>query len=342
MYHSGQMLDLQLEGGGLPICVCIEEILPRRERCSEIAMHVRVLSCPGGVALPSRATLKLYDTNHVSEYPLPPGFTMCVADVLPDFSDWSPTPGYECIDVTAAKEFMLLATVDKARVYTSISKHGERPGDWDGVKHRAYIHSQAKQTRDWEVEVYDSLRAHQGQHIRHFYASVNHYTDPTSAEPFGDSPELLTVPGVLVERVDGFRLWDLCTQTDESEWYSVVEGAIKAKQAFVNHQIKLASYDAQPANRMGGVLKMLQSVLNMMEPPERCETPSQKARVDKLVERTMRAIGNRGHGLNYHLRPDNMLVVRDKAAEGGYRFVMVDFSAMAESARSGMGDFGDE
>lgn len=328
MYQSGQVLDLQLEGGALPICVCIEEVLPRRERCSEIAMHVRVFSCPGGVTLPSRATLKLYDTNYVTPYPNPPGVI---------------TPlGYDYIDVTARKECLHVTTIDKARVCANVRQHGERPGEWDSVKQRAYIHAEANETRDWEVEVYDNLRAHQGQQIPRFYASVSHCTDPASGEPFGNPPELLTVPGVLIERVDGFRLWDLCVHADESEWNRIVDGAIKAKQAFVNHQIKLASHDAQPANRVGGAFKVLQSVLNMMEPPEKCETPSQKARAAKLVERTIKAIRNRGHGLNYHLRPDNMLVCRDKAAEGGYRFVMVDFSAMAESARSGMGDFGNE
>lgn len=69
-------------------------------------------------------------------------------------------PGYDCIDVTARKEFLHLATVDKARVHTTVRKHGDRPGEWDSVKQRAYIHSEAKETRDWEVEVYDNLRAH--------------------------------------------------------------------------------------------------------------------------------------------------------------------------------------
>ncbi|KLU82137.1 hypothetical protein MAPG_01214 [Magnaporthiopsis poae ATCC 64411] len=215
MYEIGQTLSLQLIPAEVTVEARIHD-LPVKFSLSA-GMVVDILSHPPSLDLPSRAFLKLYDHRCASQY-------------RSEQKLGDRTPGVE-------------------KQPLNLSRSGEASTFLQSAQKEASLWDDLKGDFEMEANAYEELREHQGHLIPRLYSKVEYFTNPADGEPLGDTPELSTVPGIVLEYIDGFRMSDLPKHVDRSEWNYVVSRAVQVTGAVLNKS-RVLNKDVRPDNML--------------------------------------------------------------------------------------------
>lgn len=194
-------------------------------------MVVDILSHPPSLDLPSRAFLKLYDRRCASQY-----------RSEQKLGDWTPEIEKQLLNLSRSGE-----------ASTFLRRYRNDPdydfAAWSSAQKEASLWDDLKDDFEMEANVYEELREHQGRLIPRLYSRVEYFTNPADGEPLGDTPELFTVPGILLEYIGGFRLSNLPEHVDRSGWNYLVSRAVQVTGAVLNKS-RVLNKDVRPDNML--------------------------------------------------------------------------------------------
>ncbi|KAF7555562.1 hypothetical protein G7Z17_g2047 [Cylindrodendrum hubeiense] len=230
MYEEGHTLELRIEGADPPLVVRVQA-RPVDFSLSAV-MVVDVLSRPDETPLPSKAFLKLYDRRYATEY-----------RKKQRLEDWTPELEGKLVEFSrsgAAQSFLKRWQDDD---------DFDDDGSWGVAEKEVCLWDTLNDDFETEVEVYEALEKHQGKLIPQLYTTVSYFTDPDNGGPVGDSPELFTVSGILIEYIDGFRMSDMYIFLDRSEWNYIIDRAVKVTGAILNRS-NVLNQDVRPDNML--------------------------------------------------------------------------------------------
>lgn len=104
----------------------------------------------------------------------------------------------------------------------------EEEGDsWSAAQNETYIYHLCRKYYDTESEAYRRVEDLQGKDVPRFIARVSFSEGPCSPTSSNHVSKWLDCPGILLELINGFPLWELEERAPKDAWQYICEDAIR-------------------------------------------------------------------------------------------------------------------
>jgi len=208
MYHQGETLSLHIGELGSPLEVLIHKLQTPWTLSACIVVHT--LQAPANLYLPKITFLKLFDRRYAEEYRSRWRMGPWTTDTERDLLEFSRSG--------EAHQFL--------KRWREDVDFADDANSWTAVENEACLSDKMHDIFETERDVYAALHQHQGSLIPRFYTEVTLYVGPEDGA-VGNSPELFSVPGILIEHIDGFRMSDLAKHAVQADWNYLVNRAVR-------------------------------------------------------------------------------------------------------------------
>lgn len=111
----------------------------------------------------------------------------------------------------------------------------EEQKEWTAPRNEADLHNPMQRLYHTEVDVYQTLKDHQGQDIPHFLAGIA--IPDSSPMQRATLAKHIDIPGILLQNIDGFHLADLAQHAPRETWQYVCEDTIQITSLLYNRGI---------------------------------------------------------------------------------------------------------
>ncbi|CAD0109741.1 unnamed protein product [Aureobasidium uvarum] len=200
----------------------------------------------------SQCVLKLYDrrfsTQHRDDWDAAP-WTLEIEKTYHDFVD--------CGD---ADEYFSYWDAEKERNDYWSAAYVDNRNRWSVAKREAYLQWDSTMTYETEKKAYERMSHLQGEDVPKVFGEVM-LDQPTTTKQDNEHEDvddkdarIFTIPGILMQYVDGFHLTDLHKHLPTEHWQSTVDSAIKALSniqdcGILNRDVNTRSFMADPLTR---------------------------------------------------------------------------------------------
>lgn len=203
-----------VEPSTMSVVVIVELLSPTQQadQTEEPVSHISTESTP-------KLALKLYDRQFSSE--------------LRDFKGAGPAT-----ELTEQQYITFLRDGSLSRFLDDYEGSGRWAyEEWDVPSLEAYFHFQSVEMHDVEVEIYDRLVDLQGLHIPTFHADVRLAPQQalSGAQRDPSLAEYTEVQAILMEYIPGFPIFDMVTETPESDWPVICDQAVDGIRKIIDH-----------------------------------------------------------------------------------------------------------
>ncbi|KAG9526412.1 hypothetical protein KCU93_g5508, partial [Aureobasidium melanogenum] len=244
-YHPGNEILLKTFEEGTPIKAIIIKYFPATLSCCMVIRFVE----PAIFNNTSQCVLKLYDrrfsTQHRDDWDAP-SWTPEIEQQYNDF-----------IDCGDAEEFFSYWDAEKERDDYWSAAYIDNRDRWSAAKREAYLQWDSTVTYETEKKAYERMSRLQGEDVPKVFGEVL-LDQPSMSKEHQDDEEateidtrIFSIPGILIQYIDGFHLTDLHKHYPSEHWQSTVDSAVKALSniqdcGILNRDVNTRSFIVDP------------------------------------------------------------------------------------------------
>lgn len=173
----------------------------------------------------SQCVLKLYDrrfsTQHRNDW---------------EAASWTPEVEqqyHDFVDCGDAEEFFSYWDAEKERDDYWTASYVNNRDRWSTAKRETYLQWDSTVTYETEKKAYERMSHLQGEDVPKVFGEVV-LDQPSGTKEHNDDEEdddvdtrIISIPGILIQHIEGFHLTDLHKNLSSEHWQTVVDSAVK-------------------------------------------------------------------------------------------------------------------